>query len=79
MASVTINPLFELELMWWLDNIDNTHNDMQLPDIDIVIYTGASERGWGGTDGINLTGGQWLPSDIQQNNSCKKCYQDKSI
>jgi len=75
MAPVTIEPLAELELLWWLDNIDNTYNDIQLPDIDIVIYTDASERGWGATDGISPTGGQWLPSDIQHIN----CLELKAV
>ena len=68
MAPVTIEPLAESELLRWLDNIDNTYNDIQLPDIDIVIYTDASEQGWGATDGISPTVGQWLPSGNQHIN-----------
>ena len=75
MASVTIYPLAELDLQWWLDNINSTYNNLPLPDINLVIFTDASERGWGATDGINPTGGQWLPSDIQHIN----CLELKAV
>ena len=68
-APIIIRPLIKLELQWWLDNIADTCNDLQLPAIDIVIYTDASESRWGATDGINPTGGRWLPWEIQHINS----------
>eukprot|EP00794_Sanderia_malayensis_P010499 gene10499-11598_t len=67
-ATILINPSIKLELQWWLDNIANTFNNLHLPDVDIVIYTDASELGWGATDGVNPTGGQWLPAEIQHIN-----------
>ena len=68
MAPIILNPSTELELQWWIDNLDYTNTNLQIPEVDIVIYTDASEIGWGATDGTNPTGGQWLPSDIQHIN-----------
>ena len=34
------------------------------PDIDYVIYTDASESGWGAHDDINSIGGRWSDNEI---------------
>ena len=68
MAPIILNPSTELELQWWIDNLEYTNTNLQIPEVNIVIYTDASEICWGATDGTNPTGGQWLPSDIQHIN-----------
>ena len=48
-----------VELKWWIDNIHCSFSPIHTPKIDITIYTDASKLGWGITDGINPSGGQW--------------------
>ena len=47
------------DLQWWLDNIMISFRTIRVPDIDITIYTDASNLGWGITDGVSPSGGIW--------------------
>ena len=53
---------------WWLQNIPNTTNFIHAPDIDCVIYTDASNLGWGATHGKTPTGGRWNSKEVDHIN-----------
>ena len=47
------------ELVWWKHYINNSFQDLVIPNHDITIFTDAREIGWGITDGHNPSGDQW--------------------
>ena len=49
------------ELQWWQDNLDDAVFPVCLPhsNIDITLYTDASNMGWGAVMGTEKTGGRW--------------------
>lgn len=51
------------ELHWWIKNLDNSFNVLQLPLIQLTIATDASLLGWGAVLGNRNTGGRWLPTE----------------
>ena len=53
------------EIKWWHNQIMHaTLSIKPTPDIDYVIYTDASESGWGAHDDINSIGGRWSDDEI---------------
>ena len=44
-----------VELNKWLKEIPKACRNINLPKVDFVIYTDASQNGWGATDGNNPT------------------------
>ena len=54
-----LNPQAIKELYWWLKNIPRACRNIHLPQVDFVIYTDASETGWGATDSVSPIGGKW--------------------
>ena len=54
------------ELEWWINNIDNSFNDIIVPPIDVTIYPDASLQGWGAAMGDIETGSRWSPSESRQ-------------
>ena len=53
------------ELHWWLKHLKNANQSLQDIPVDGTIQTGASEQGWGATDGNTTTGGRW--SSLERN------------
>ena len=59
-----------LELTWWKDNIMNSYNSIQTPEIDKVIYTNVSNAGWGiFSDGVK-NGGRWTTKESELHITC---------
>ena len=56
------------EIKWWIKNIRNSFTNIVMPEVDITIHTDASLIGWGITDDITQSGGQWLPDEIEHIN-----------
>ena len=50
-------------MKWWLGAVPYAKNNISTPQVDSEINTGASETGWGATDGFNLTWGFWSAKD----------------
>ena len=46
------------ELQCWLRHIPLANRSITLPEVDVIITTDASEKGWGATDGSTPTGGR---------------------
>ena len=55
----TLNSLAVQKLHCWLQQIASACRHIHLPKIDFTIHTGASELGWGATDGCFPIGGRW--------------------
>ena len=49
-------------------NIATSIKHINIPEIDITIYTDASLKGWGITDGSNPSGGRWAENEMQHIN-----------
>ena len=47
------------DLKWWIDNIDNSFNDICIPNHDVVLTTDASLLGWGAVYNNLKTRGVW--------------------
>ena len=47
------------DLTWWINNIMNNSCPMVQTKPDLVIYSDASLKGWGGARGKTTTGGNW--------------------
>ena len=60
-----LSPASLSEIQWWYNHIMHAKLSIKpTPDIDYVIYTDASESGWGAHDDINSTGGRWPDDEI---------------
>ena len=54
------------ELGWWTQNIYSAYKSLVDSEIDLVIHTDASKRGWGITDHENSSGGLWSTMECAQ-------------
>ena len=50
------------DLEWWLENLDNGKS-IKTHAFSTIIYTDASDSGWGATDGVRETAGVWARSE----------------
>ena len=53
------------DIHWWLQNIDNSKNHILLSPFDFILYTDASELGWGAFSHGVSTGGRWTNEEQQ--------------
>ncbi|MCP3929301.1 MAG: hypothetical protein GY705_09400 [Bacteroidetes bacterium] len=59
-AIVPNNDVIRTELQWWIDNIIECTKYIIPPDIDLTIFSDASNKGWGGhIENGASTGGDW--------------------
>ena len=59
-AMITLPPVVNQELQWWLDNLHTQNGkDIHPPMIDVHIQTDASLRGWGAVMSTQVASGQW--------------------
>ena len=56
------------EIRWWINNIISAKHYMITPDIDLTLFSDASNTGWGITDGIHPAGGRWKFSELEHIN-----------
>ena len=54
------------DISWWLANIDKSGRSIDFTDPDLVLFTDASEQGWGACVGDNQVGGRWTSDEEQQ-------------
>ena len=50
-AKIKINKKSETEIKWWIENIKDCSRNLISREVDMTIYTDASNTGWGGTHG----------------------------
>ena len=62
-AFVDLDEQSTLELNWSVENIECSVNNLQLPEVDLIIHTDASYKGWGAYIGLTPTGVRWDESE----------------
>ena len=59
------------EIHWWINNIDNSCQHINILNPDITIHTDASLTGWGINNGISLSRGLWHKAELDHINVLK--------
>ena len=54
-AKITIKEESKTEIKWWIENIKSCSRNLFSREVDITIYTDASNTGWGSTNGVSST------------------------
>ena len=54
-AKITINEESKTQIKWWIENIKGCSRNLISREVDIAIYTDASNTGWGSTNGVSST------------------------
>ena len=57
------------EMIWWTENIMSSFSDVHSDhsELDFVLFTDASLKGWGCSCEIGRTGGHWDYNEAQSN------------
>ena len=58
-AKITINEAHKAKIKWWIENIKDCSKNLISREVDITIYTDASNTGLGGTNGACSINGIW--------------------
>ena len=56
---MTLSDKAREDILWWLHNISKSEKHIQVAPPDVIIFTDASEQGWGAHLGDITTGGRW--------------------
>ena len=67
-APITLGQAAYTEILWWRNNIDALIWPIHFPRVDMVIYTDASEEGWGATHNGTTANGRWTKEDLSPMN-----------
>ena len=69
---MTLSAESQQGLQWGYDNIDNADYKICIPtsQINITLYTDASNDGWGAVMGTSKTGGRWNEEETLQHINC---------
>ena len=54
------------EILWWLQFVRNSGKPVRVSHPDVVVFTDASNEGWGAHVGNNATGGRWTEQEKEQ-------------
>ena len=57
--SMTLSDATCADLHWWIKSADKLYKPIALPQPDAILFTDASNQGWGGVLGEQRSGGQW--------------------
>ena len=61
------NEIIKSELKWWHGNIMTSRKAILDPPVDLILYSDASKKGWGGhTVDKNSTGGDWTQEEQEK-------------
>ena len=63
-AKITIPKIIIPDLIWWRDNLVEAFRIFKTPEPIKIIFTDASDLGWGATDGTNEIFGFWSNTDV---------------
>jgi len=58
-APMELSTNAQLELQWWINNVETAHNTIYRPEPHITMSTDASKKGWGCAIDRVKTGGLW--------------------
>lgn len=59
LGRMKISHRIKSDIKWWHDNIVDSEKSFKTKEFDIVIFTDASDTGWGATDGSKKVFGFW--------------------
>ena len=65
-AKMTLSERAVEDILWWVKNSSASGKMILRPKEDLVLYTDASNEGWGGHVGGRATGGRWSDSEKQE-------------
>ena len=57
--SMVLSQEARLDVLWWLENIDNSGRAVRCAKHIVTVFTDASEEGWGAHVDESATGGRW--------------------
>ncbi|XP_068738595.1 uncharacterized protein [Montipora capricornis] len=62
------------EIKWWYDSIPTAHYPILLPNskVDVIIYTDASNKGWGAVKDAEKTRGRWSDEEAKYHINCSE-------
>ena len=67
----TLSGRAKVGIKWWIANISNSFSYIKsYPEIDYVIYTDASNSGWGATDLEETINGRWSQQEQDLHINC---------
>ena len=58
-GSMTLSDVSCADLHWWINSADKLYKPIALPQPNAILFTDASNQGWGGVLGEQRSGGQW--------------------
>ncbi len=65
-ATMFMNTTISIELQWWIDTILDSIKYITPPDIDLTLFSDASNKGWGGhIENGASTGGDWSATEMK--------------
>lgn len=64
-ANMSLSHKSILEIDWWINNIIDSFKYIRSPEVDNILYTDASKKGWGATHNNSSTGGLWDKSECE--------------
>ena len=67
---MTLSHQSNLELMWWVNNIDSAFKPILQSTPAVILTTDASTLGWGAVLGDTRTGGPWDQTEQQYHINC---------
>ncbi len=61
-----MNDIIRVELIWWMNNIIDSTKFVKIPKVDLVLFSDASNHGWGGhIENGASTGGDWSAVEMK--------------
>lgn len=60
-----ITDVMKIDLMWWIEHVETQHRRIIHPGTEIVLYTDASDLGWGGCLYHQSVNGRWTEEEIR--------------
>ena len=63
-AKMQLNTASIGNIKWWINNTSQAVRNLDQKPIDYIIFTDASEKGWGATDNAISIGGPWDKSEL---------------
>ena len=73
-APVQLSDHAQKDLHWWIDILPRVSKPVNMPQVDLVIFSDASLEGWGGTANSVNTGGRWSDEEGPEHMNALELY-----
>ena len=67
-ACISLSEGAKENLYYWEKNIEKSGKQIKVSQVDLIIHTDASLKGWGATNGSTPIGGKWLEEELDHIN-----------